>query len=263
MKRLLSLNVIFLLCLGIFFVHNTFLQASPTNTSQQEINKLIITGNQNFTLTAQNELWSGDGSASSPFIISNITNNLPLDLFIFNTSLYFEIKNYDIHLSDELHISFQNVSNGKILGNSFIGKTNDVAIKLDRCSDFEIHDNQFIGETEEDLVNIQSSSNIIFSNNKVENQLTGISIGASKNITIENNSFKTLDGFNYTYSNGTIKDNDLGSSGMNIVCFNTPFYGYGTQFANNSVNSKQILVWINESNKIVPQHVGQIILINT
>jgi parallel beta-helix repeat protein len=131
-------------------------------------NQIVINGNLNFSQTAINMGWQGNGSKDDPYQISNISfdfANYSTAISLINTSLFFQIKVNDFLSTNQEYtaISLNNVSNGNISYNKF--------------------------DNVRGLV-VYLSKNQIVTNNNFNNSKSPLSMEDSNNNTIFNNSFK-------------------------------------------------------------------------
>ena len=87
--------------------------------NNEEHDPIVIEGNLDFATQANNENWPGDGSESSPYVISgfSISDSEFSAIQISNTNVYFLISNCTF-INDGNGISLASVSNGHIFNNT-------------------------------------------------------------------------------------------------------------------------------------------------
>ncbi|MFX1507595.1 MAG: nitrous oxide reductase family maturation protein NosD [Promethearchaeota archaeon] len=132
---------------------------------------------------------------------------------------------------------------------------------LINCDSIEVSD-QYLTGLSVGLVTAFSSDISIHDNN-ISNNIRGAYLRLSQNITVINNSFRNNERGLFLSDSGdnTVVDNDFVKDG---------FYIYGGRFevilqtavSNNVVNGKPLLYWQAIDDRVVPQGVGQVILIN-
>ena len=180
-------------CLILFFSTNT-----TTNVSQLQKNHLScnvvnqklldqqmtssddpisIDGNQNFTTTALNEGWSGDGSALSPYVIMGyeITNNTVNLIEIKNTNVHFEITGSTLTGLSSLYdgISLYNVTNAYIRNNTI--QQTWMGVRLRKVTNSSVSDNLITKCEATGVFSLLSESIEITGNNLSNNGKSGVS----------------------------------------------------------------------------------------
>ncbi|MFX1514753.1 MAG: nitrous oxide reductase family maturation protein NosD [Promethearchaeota archaeon] len=104
---------------------------------------IFIDGNQNFTITALNEGWSGDGSAPSPYVIRGyeITSNTVNLIEIRNTNVHFKITESTLNGLSSLYdgISLVNVTNACIRNNTI--QQTWMGVRLKNVTNSSVSDN--------------------------------------------------------------------------------------------------------------------------
>jgi parallel beta-helix repeat protein len=216
-----------------------------------------IDGNDDFHTQANNANWPGDGSKSSPYVISGLeisdSNNL---IAIFNTDVHFHLSN--CLLSDGIQgISLGNVRNGyisnNILFNSIGGQnTNNErgGILVTGSHDNLIHSNT-IYKTEWALQLGMAASRNIISSNTIFDSVNGI--------LVYENSYNNKILNNHVYENGL--GIGLSNSQQNIISYNvvdsSGWIGIHGQilkdsiFTNNIIrNGESVGIWIGESDNV-------------
>lgn len=237
---------------------------------------ITITSNENFLQTAINMSWTGIGTDSSPIIISNLANLFPFFLVLQNTSLYFEITNNQLTIANTQitsSILFLNVSNGLILNNKFSGHSNEwngaepyyqgSFIAFNNCSNFKINNNYF-GFDGFNSIALINSRNIIISNNEIKYQYAGIQSNPfqpNKNITFDNNVVTTSNGIELYSKGGKIYNNIFKNAGLSYTI--SYYLNDYMKYSNNSLNGRPIQVLINQSNILLSQDYGEIILVKS
>lgn len=288
-----KMGIFFLLLFSLSFSSiiriNGVTTGTTSTTNIENSNAITINGNSNFTLKAQVEHWSGNGSFSSPIIISSLTNLLSLNFKIANTNLFFEISHYNIVLNNNLYMSFTNVSNGIISNNTFNGNESYESnfMILRDCSNFIITNNNFyfvkntiVTPNEVGSFYITGSSNILFSNNKVTNETYGLittycqdfnnnvpttpipvpcgNEPINTNITVTNNFFSLKIGLGIRAKSGVVSNNVFDNSGLkNTINY---YSDYGMNYSNNTLNGRSIIISKSQSNIVLPPNAGEVIL---
>lgn len=183
--KTLGLILVFILFSSFQGFNSSFYFVPVNASSQQSLTTIVIDGNDNFTLIAQSESWSGNGSSSSPFVLSSLAQSAPLILNITNTTKYFKIENYNIQGSFEFSFYFANVSNGFFLNDifGFFLSNNYQNITFTNCSNFTLN-NLFFSSSWMRAFNISNSFQINILNSKIENSV--ISLVNTSACTISN-----------------------------------------------------------------------------
>jgi parallel beta-helix repeat protein len=232
--------------------------------------KIVIDGNAEFTTAASQQGWSGDGTESSPIQIKDLNIDFPYELQIHNTDFHFQFTDNTI-ITDEKNsniyfaLFLSNVSNGEFTNNQITGFLNDPAVIIDNSQDIIIHDNVLSHSGGGGII-LFNSSNIIVKNNFISNHDQSIDLIDSKNINITENSFKNhLLGLFFAGDLESVQiiNNDFVNSSIDLSSYTNFPYGFGVNITGNTVNGKMLLVWMNQWNEIVPDNVGQVILINS
>ncbi|TFH03730.1 MAG: right-handed parallel beta-helix repeat-containing protein, partial [Candidatus Thorarchaeota archaeon] len=102
---------------------------------------ISIINDTDFEIQAANEMWAGDGSSDTPFIIEgyNITNDASLSIEIKDVSLYFEIRDCLITSATHLNVGgvdLVNVTHG-LLENCIISYKN-TGLDIDFCDNLQV-----------------------------------------------------------------------------------------------------------------------------
>jgi len=154
---------------------------------------IVIDGDTNFNITAQNEGWPGDGSPENPFIIDRLDiNGFYWCISISNTRVYFTISNCNLTgaaFIDGAGIYLYNVSNA-LLDNNTASRTWR-GILLDQSSYNTVVSNNCT-ETVVGIYLDRSNSNIIANNtsNFRWGQDAGIWLDNSDSNTVVNNNIR-------------------------------------------------------------------------
>lgn len=269
---------LFIIILMLLIPHVINTVENTQKNSSVTTNYMTIDGNNNFTLTAKINNWTGNGTVLSPINISTLANFLPFQLVIENTNINFEIINYNLVLSNNLIIFFNNVTNGIIKNNKFSGNVlNSYEFSyIENCSNFQITNNKFLFDAFNSFY-ITGSSNIVFSKNSIENQKSGLDTifcstsingpstlcgdsGNNKNITITNNYIRTSNGLGLRSLSGIVSNNIFEYGGIGPMQNN--YFTSDMTFTNNTLNGKKIIVLINQSNIQIPNDVGELVVIH-
>ena len=141
----------------------------PSNYN--ESSPISINGNSDFASKAAANLWSGNGTISNPYVISNLnitsTSNITILMSVVHTDVHFRIES-SLFVGGYTGVRFENVTHGFVFNNS-------------------IQDCSFYGS-------LVSGSNLIrFENNTIKDiHENGLSLYwiESDNSTIEYNSFE-------------------------------------------------------------------------
>ncbi|MHA2276291.1 MAG: right-handed parallel beta-helix repeat-containing protein, partial [Candidatus Kariarchaeaceae archaeon] len=176
---------------------------------------ISIDSNEAFINQANNENWPGEGTDSSPYIISGyqISSTAPL-IQIFNTDLFFRIQNCDLQGSNEGGIVLKEVLSGHI-------------------ENTLIHDCGGLG------IYVESSENVLISKNTIFNNGPdcGINLRGSSKCTINDNIVYDSTGWGIRVELGD------GESESNIITGNIIYNNDGGIFiggSNNFVSSNVI-----------------------
>ncbi len=166
----------------------SFQISSKISQPYDDHDPIIIDGNDNFQIQANNEMWQGNGTINFPYIIEriDITSNSEVLIDISNTAVYFEIRNIIVK-GGFGGISLNNVTNGSII-NSSISISYFYGINLAKSWNTVISNNT-ISNIQQTGISLVNSGNCTLSNNKVINVgIDGFLIWASINCYISNNS---------------------------------------------------------------------------
>ncbi len=247
-KKIKILMILFLIgftgSILISFIYNTSLPNSLVESelsqgeeiiniiphySLTESDTIFIDGNDAFHELASNESWSGDGSFTTPYIITNlnITNStgssaIPL-VEIRNTDLYFNLS-YCLLEGGSYGLFLSNVTNALIQNNTIrnsLGEfTESDGIVLNTCFNNSIVDNEISGHDEYGLTLSNSKNNTIHSNDFIDNGDGGVGLTASDNNTISSNNVLNSGRFaillTSSSDNNTISDNSIIDHGYSI-----------------------------------------------
>ncbi|MFX1548161.1 MAG: NosD domain-containing protein [Promethearchaeota archaeon] len=196
--------------------------------SLNEHNPINIDGNGAFHSLAQNELWPGNGSLGSPYIITglNITNSTGSSAFplveIRNTNLYFNLS-FCIFGGGSYGLVLSNVTNALIQNNTIrysLGVYGEGdGIVLTSCKYNEISYNTINGHDEFGITLSNSRNITIQSNHLMDNGDGGITLSSSNNNTLSSNNVTSNGRFALTLTssnNNTISDNNIIDHGYSI-----------------------------------------------
>jgi parallel beta-helix repeat protein len=219
---------------------------------------IMIDGNLDFVAQVRNEDWLGDGSESSPYIISgfDIFSSEFSAIQISNTNVFFQISNCRL-INDRTGISLSNVINGHIFNNTIynpIGGQNvgnersGIIISLSRNNLIE---KNTIYKTEWALQLGMSSSYNIISSNILFDNVNGIMV------TETSNNNKIIN--NHAYSNelGIEAHNSSENEISYNLVYNNTWGGIrGEQIRDSLIYGNRIHdcvaegIWINNGNNI-------------
>ena len=160
---------------------------------------ITIVGDADFAAQAVLEGWSGNGSASNPYVISGLdidAGGSDIAINITDTSVHFVVQDNIIHGASYQGIFFDNVTSGQITNNT-------------------IYNNNLHG------FYLSSSKNIIVKNNVIsDNSYRNGYIALSSNITVESNTISSSGsvGLYFYYSNQiSIIDNFIDDTGWDGI----------------------------------------------
>ncbi|MCK5266497.1 MAG: right-handed parallel beta-helix repeat-containing protein, partial [Candidatus Thorarchaeota archaeon] len=203
---------------------------------------IVIDGDTNFTLTASNEGWDGDGSPQNPFIIQGLDidqgGSSSHCINISNTRSNFTIQNCNLTGASVFPgsgIYLNNVTFGEIVGNIF--DNNNYSIYIWSCHHLLVRNNTCINSNIGISFLRWSSYNTITDNNCSYNRDSGIySKSGSNNNTVSNNTCSNNSYGIYlessednTVTNNTCSNNDDGIFIAGALLINT--------LSNNTCNS--------------------------
>ncbi len=186
---------------------------------------IVIDGDTNFSVTAANEGWLGDGSAENPYIIDGL--EIDVDggegdcINIINTRVNFTISNCVLigaNTTAGAGVNLKNVTNGNLIGNTL--SHSQQAFYFNHSS-FILMKSNTITDCRYSIQMLSSSDNIIIDNNVSQNS-RGIQLLLSSdyNTVVNNtftNSFRGITLYESDYNiitNNTISLND---QGINII----------------------------------------------
>jgi len=215
--------------------------------NNEEHDPIGINGNLDFITQANNENWPGEGSESSPYVISgfNISDSEFSAIQISNTNVYFQISNCTF-IDCGTGISLDTVSNGHIFNNTIynsFGGINERGGILVTESNNNMIENNTIYRTEWALtLNIFTSFNIIYSNTLFDNingfWMTGES---NNNRIINNNAYNNDVGILIATSNTLVKNNTIYDNGIGIEVHDS-----NNTIVNNSIYGNEGQgIWLN------------------
>ena len=155
---------------------------------------IFIMNNQNFTATASNEGWSGNGSRTNPYVISNLNISSATKIYLIeirDTDCFFNIQNCFLNGYDKTlaGIYFQNVTNGKLSNSMIITNSNSQGIFLRNSHNNTIQNNSFQNCNRGILTEYSDFNNLI--SNTITNTIKAIHLFYSYNSTLSNNSIHT------------------------------------------------------------------------
>ena len=218
--------------------------------NNENYNQIVIDGNKNLTSIAKNQGWSGNGNKSTPILISSFITPYPIYLILKNTNLSFAIQDFNLKMSNSLEVNIQNVSNGLIINNNFIGTKSVATFWITNSTNTLISNNNFNDFTVTSF-NIFGSTNVSIIGNTFKNEYQGI-FSVSK----------LFWGIYIQANNSIVKDNSFVHAGIDTDIFINKPYGYGVDYLNNTLNGKPILVLQNKTKIVETNKLGQIILID-
>ncbi|MFW9957534.1 MAG: nitrous oxide reductase family maturation protein NosD [Candidatus Odinarchaeota archaeon] len=185
---------------------------------------IAIDGDANFSATASAEGWPGNGSFENPYVIEGLDIDLGGAaghcININNTLANFTVRDCYLtgaNMSYGAGIYLENVSNGKLIGNTIYN--NVINILLDQSHSVLVERNIAFDSDYGIVVNGPSSNNTIADNNCSFNSLHGIFLGYSSNnnTVIDNTCSNNVYGIDvYESDYDTVIGND---------CKNNLFYG--------------------------------------
>ncbi|MFW9928595.1 MAG: right-handed parallel beta-helix repeat-containing protein, partial [Candidatus Thorarchaeota archaeon] len=150
MKRVICVKSCLLVVITILASFSvSIVSVNSSNNSEQAFithNPIIINGNSEFLSFVSSDSLSGSGTSNDPYIVENLLLNSSSDIQI-------SIKNVDLYF---------------IIQNNIIENGNKQGILLDTVSNAIIKGNQLSDNTG-DAINVIDSSNIIISNNLIQN----------------------------------------------------------------------------------------------
>jgi parallel beta-helix repeat protein len=213
---------------------------------------IAIDGDANFSATASAEGWLGDGSSEHPYVIEGLDIDLggaaSHCININNTLANFTVRDCYLtgaNMSYGAGIYLENVSNGKLIGNTIYN--NVINILLDESHSVLVERNIVFDSDYGIVVNGPSSNNTIADNNCSFNSLHGIFLGysSSNNTVIDNTCNNNVYGIDvYESDYDTVIGND---------CKNNLFYGVQLSnasyniIANNIISNSSRGIYLDES----------------
>jgi parallel beta-helix repeat protein len=162
---------------------------SESFTSYEPIS---INGNDDFSIKASNFGWKGNGSETSPYIISNVNITLqetePSLFTVIDTDVHF-IVSESLFVGGLNSLRFQNISNANICNNTMYYATS-ASIYLYRCSNCSINLNE-INDNEGRGILLDYSEDCSICENEVGgNRKIGVNLRDSKETVIANNTIR-------------------------------------------------------------------------
>lgn len=204
-KRVLSILVVFALCLQIFIgvatnpIANSQIVNKNTNTISQDygsrLNPEDYTNHVPFVIDGTTDFgylgWPGSGTAGDPYVISglNITGHHDAAIWVMNTDAYFVIVDCFINqIANEVAIGFVNTSHGRVEyvtveGFAGVGCNNANNTILQHLS---------LQTTENSLYIIDSANCYVFENNVVSTDLFCLFGEFSPYMLVEQNVFSDV-----------------------------------------------------------------------
>ena len=222
---------------------------------------IYIDGNANFSLTATQEGWEGNGTQSNPYIIDGLnitgssTNN---DLIsIFNTDVHFQIKNC-ILSHGKYGIFASGVKNGQYFHN-YITKTYGTGIRLISSSNNYFENNTIINNYGFG-VQFYSSFNCVLANNIFDNnQGTGIFFFRSSINTLYNNTISNGRGYGIFLSNSgfcsLINNQVFNNNGIGILLYAAINNTISNNYLSNN-EEVELEVYYSPHNRIINNTLG-------
>ncbi|MFX1282788.1 MAG: NosD domain-containing protein [Promethearchaeota archaeon] len=182
------LNIDYFSPLGKFLPYTTLI--SPVRTVDKvnvDSNSIYIGSDDDFLQMASQMNWDGEGTATNPFLIENLTlhgTEWQRVIDIQGTSVYFIISNCTI-IGGEIGIHLLGLSNGVIVDNS-ISFSTDSGIRLEFIEDSRITQNNIYNCSTG--IYLARSSKIELRNNVLSNNSYGIQFRNSNRNLIKQNS---------------------------------------------------------------------------
>lgn len=162
-----------------------------TITSYNVSSPIYIDNNTHFADKANSSGWIGDGSLSSPYIISNLNITPSYNLIeILNTNVYFKIEKC-LLIKGNIGIRLANVSNGEISENQ-LGNYYYAGIELVDSLEINISSNKINSEIgDHGIYSANTNNSIIYNNSVFENEKDGLYFTKSyNNLFRENRIYK-------------------------------------------------------------------------
>ncbi len=150
---------------------------------------IYIDSDATFREVALERNWTGDGTISNPYIITNLiledTDQQSYLIDISDTTVYFQISNCQISGGD-IGIQLYNIIHGSIINSTIINCNS--GIRMDSATDSAIVDNEILANNG-NSIHVWDSSSIRIINNNLTNNRNGIELGNSNLCLISGNSF--------------------------------------------------------------------------
>jgi parallel beta-helix repeat protein len=191
-------------------LHNTnkiLVRKSLLNNEKHD--PIVIEGNLDFVTQVRDEDWPGDGSESSPYVISglDIFNSEFSAIQISNTNVHFQISNCRL-INDTTGISLDNVRNGHIFNNTIYNAIGGKNINNERSG----------------ISILWSRNNFIEKNTIYKTEWAlHLDLSASYNIISSNTIFDNVNGImiTETSNNNKIINNNINSNVLGIEAMNS------------------------------------------
>ncbi|MHA2363562.1 MAG: right-handed parallel beta-helix repeat-containing protein, partial [Candidatus Hodarchaeales archaeon] len=200
--------------------NNRIHQKKITEITYTERGPIAIDGNNNFTTTAGNLGWDGNGSAGNPIIITayNITGTGSENLIgIQNTDLHFKINHSILH-NGSIGINLNNVSNG-LVDNVFAYNNTDIGFYLSSYNNNTLTSNTAYNNSNHGFfLKSSSNNNLLINNTAYNNSQYGFYLSSSRNNTLTSNTaYNNLyHGFHiYSSSNNSLTSNIAYNNSIN------------------------------------------------
>jgi len=191
------------------------------NVSATSSSSISISSDADLQSQAATNGWPGEGSASNPYVISDIDLDDPsygLGIFVHNTTLHMVIEDCIISNSSSYAIDLVSASNVIVRDNLLINDR--TAIFLYSCNNCTVYNNTIIN-AETGIGLLSASYNSISSNSITDSMYNGIKITYSDNNTITGNVISgsgaygiklILSNGNVIYGNTFVDNNGAGAT---------------------------------------------------
>lgn len=207
--------------------------------------ELKILNNTDFSMQAINEGWSGEGTASNPYIIQgyyftkrNTTNEIR------KTDKHFIIRDC-IFIGLDLAFYLENVKNG-IFESNIIYRCNFEAFKFINCSSIVIDDN-IVYSCKKSAVFLRECSNIKIFSNKINWNNGGFSFDKCQDISSVSNEIKYCNQFNMILDQSNyckLSKNTLFDSNSSLIIKNSEY----NSITDNSFENNNFGICLTNSN---------------
>ncbi len=231
-----------------FIIRNCTVKNAPSGTQNAGI-KLLSSNNG----TLINNNCSKNSGQSRGILLNNNCDN--------NTLIGNIVKNNNIGIELITGCDSNNLKNNIIQSNSYRGLSVSI-----NCLNNILFNNTVMNPVSFQGIFVSSSNGVKIANNTLSSNPTGIDLISSDNVIVANNSISNSNdfGISITYGNNDkLYANKLVNNGLYLYGFDSEIKSH-TIASNNSVNGRQIRMYIDKKN-LVPENftgAGQIILLN-